>query len=232
MSPKFPNQQLRSVSLETFFPGRFATATAWPVVQDLVAESLPNLYVPGDRPDQAPALRPYHLRNDEGTRSLALSINQATYIAREYPGYDAFVAEAVPLRERVHDAIGVTTLTRVVYRYENAIGVSRREDGALGLGSILKLGLPSWLGADDFRSLNLEWRRVWERGEVYGSVAQEGEPGHDLLRISIAADVRDTDRLAEAAALAHRRAYDTFDSMIADTFRSFLEWKPSEGAGG
>lgn len=231
MAPKFPNQQLRSVSLETFFPGRFATTTAWPTVQELLSDSLPNLYVPGDRPDQAPALRPYHLRNVEGTRSLALAINQATYVALEYPGFEAFVGEAVPLLERVHREVGVTKLTRVAYRYENAIGVSRSADGALGLANILKLDLPAWLGADGFRGLHLEWRRIWAHGEVYGSVLQEGEPGHDVLRISIAADVRDADRLAEAAALAHERAYDTFDGMITDTFRSFLEWKPEGGRG-
>lgn len=228
MAPRYPNQQLRSVSLETFFSGRFAAPLAWPVVQEMVAAQMPRLFVPGDIPHQAPALRPYQLRSEDNTRSLALAINQVTYIAFEYPGFEEFEAEAVPLVQRVHELIGVTTCTRVAFRYENAIGVGRSEFGTLGLGEVLALDFPEWLGRDEFRELTLEWRRGWEHGEIYAKVFQEAEGGRDVLRLSIAADVRDTAELAKATKLAHVQAHDVFDKMITAKFRSFLEWKPGE----
>lgn len=216
------------MSLETFFPGRFATTTAWPKVQELTADRLPHLFVPGDVAQQAPALRPYQLRNPEQTRSLALAINQATYVAFDYPGFDEFEAEAVPLLQQVHELIGVTSCTRVAFRYENAIDVGRSQDGTLGLGEVVSLEFPDWLGQNGFLQLGFEWRRTWERGELYGKVFQEAEDGRDVLRISIAADVRDTARLAEATKLAHVRARDIFDRMITAKFRAFLEWMPGE----
>ena len=44
--PQYPNQQLRSVSLETFFPGRFSMLAGLERLQSRVGSELPNLFVP------------------------------------------------------------------------------------------------------------------------------------------------------------------------------------------
>ena len=231
MAARYPNQQLRSVSLETYFPGRFAATAAWGLVQERLSHRLPQLFVPGDTIGAPPALRPYQLRDDQGTRSLALALNQATYIAlSDYPGFDDFIAEAVPVLEDVHATAGGTALSRVAYRYENAVSLGRGPDGTLALAEIIELDLPAWAGTNDLRSLNLELRRGWERGEVHVHLFDETEGGGSVLRLVIAADVRHSEaaRLAHDAAAAHAQARGVFESMIAPTFRAFLEWTPSE----
>ncbi len=131
--PKYPNQQLRSVSIETFFRGRLDAAARMGDVQREVEARLPDLFVPHVRHGEAVALRPYQLRDEEGTRSLALSFNQATFVAFEYPGHEAFIAEGLEMLRVTLGLMGVEELTRIAYRYDNAFDLPRSEGGAVSL---------------------------------------------------------------------------------------------------
>lgn len=233
--PRYPNQQLRSVSLETFFRGQFSVIAGWPRIQELVDAQLPNLFVPrtdGDALGDAAALRPYQLRNQAGTRSLALALNQASYIAFDYPGFSDFADEAVTILSRCYDSLGVGDLTRVVYRYENAIPMPRSEDGSLPIGALIQVSFPDWLGTADFTNLDLNWQRLWTHGRTFGHLFQESEPdGQVVLRISIASSVQPAGPVADLmryAKLAHDEAVQTFDRMLTPSFRSWLEWKKPE----
>jgi hypothetical protein len=223
--PKYPNQQLRAVSLETYFPGQFSVLSGLASVQGRLRSQLPNLFVPNIEPGQAPALRPFQLRDPKNTESLAFAINQAAYVSFQYPGFLVMKPRAVSLiRDALRD-LGVETLNRVIYRSDNEIGISRNEKSVLPLDRILKLDLPGWCGSQ-FTKLELGSQWVWEKGHVAVEVRVEGAPGSEMLKISIAAamtanvgPVTDLDDYADAT---HHEANRIFEAMITDGFRSYI----------
>lgn len=231
--PRYPNQQLRSVSLETFFRGRLDAPARMGDVQRAFEDSLPNLFVPNVQPGEALALRPYQLRDaPPETRSLALSFNQATFVAFEYPGYEEFRAEALDVLGKALELLGVEELTRVVYLYDNAIDIPVTKDGSLPLHLLLNLDFPDWLGSSGFAQLDLEWRRVWEHGFVMGKLFQEEQDGRVTLRMllrAVAEPAGAATNLPELVKATHARAFELFDSMITEHFKAFLSTSPGEG---
>jgi len=230
--PRYPNQQLRSVSVETFFRGRLDAPARMGDVQRAFEARLPNLFVPNVQLGEALALRPYQLRDKSPeTRSLARSFNQGSYVAFDYPGYEAFSGEAVEVLARALELLGVDDLTRVVYVYDNAIDLPVGEGGRLPLHLLLNLDFPDWLGQDDFAQLNLEWRRLWEPGFVMGKMFQEEHDGGLTLRMllrAVAEPGGDAKKLAEQVQATHARAFALFDSMITDRFKAFLSASPEQ----
>jgi uncharacterized protein (TIGR04255 family) len=223
--PKYPNQQLRAVSLEAYFPGQFSVLAGLASVQALVRSELPNLFVPNVEPGQAPALRPFQLRNVENSESLAFAINQASYVSFRYPGFDAMKARAVPLLRDALGKLDVEKLNRVTYRYENEIGIGRDERAALPLDRILKLDLPVWCGSQ-FTKLNLDSQWLWDGGQVAVSVHVDGPIGAEILKFSIAAsmtaNVGPVSSLGRYADAVHNEANRIFETMITDDFREYI----------
>ncbi|MBL9027445.1 MAG: TIGR04255 family protein [Myxococcales bacterium] len=233
--PDYPNQQLRAVSLETFFQGRFAVFSRLEQVQARHSGRLPHLFVPSSREGEAPALRPYHLKSEDQRESLAVAINQATYVSFDYPGYPVFVERALELIGSSLDIFGVNELTRVVYRYDNELAVSREKNSSLVLSDILKFSLPDGSTAD-VQSVDLQWSRPWPSGVLGGRVwTEQDKQGVEILKLSIFAGVqpgRSLGELAQTAAASHEAARATFESMITDKFRLFLQGKLEEDADG
>jgi uncharacterized protein (TIGR04255 family) len=204
-------------------------------VQREFEDRLSNLFVPTVEPGEPLALRPYQLRDPTESRSLALSFNQATYVAFDYPGYEEFGAEAVRVLGRALELLRVEDLTRVVYFYDNAIDLPVEKGGKLPLHLLLNLDFPNWLGQDDFSQLHLEWRRLWERGFVMGKVFQETSDGRVTLRMQLRAGAEpggDAKELATQVEATHARACELFDSMVTDRFRAFLSTSPEQLGGG
>lgn len=232
---RYPNQQLRSVSLETFFRGRLDGLVRMGEVQAELDERFPNLLVPNLQPGEAWALRPSHLRNRESTRSVALAMNQATYVAFDYPGYEAFIAEAIEILPQALRTMRIDELTRAVYRYDNAIDMPRDDEGYLPLDQLLDLSLPGWMGAGPLRQLSMEWSRKWEGGTISGRVFHEDHEAHSTLRILIAASVEPAgavSNLESYASAAHEQAVGVFEAMITEPFREFLAMSTQEASDG
>jgi uncharacterized protein (TIGR04255 family) len=230
--PKYPNQQLRSVSLETHFPGELRALSAFGELQDAVRGKLPNLFVPNLQSGEAVALRPFQLRDAEQTKSLAVALNQATFVSFSYPGYDTFAAEAVPI---VADALAVlkpARLNRVVYRYENELGIARDADGNLGIERIFPEILPRIFVAGDLfgpaRAINSASEHAWQLGGLKGGRgfhARAEDNGTSLvfkITVFAAVDGCAPDELAKATEVAHRVAVGLFEALISPAFREFI----------
>jgi uncharacterized protein (TIGR04255 family) len=226
--PKYPNQQLRSVSLETFFPGQFSVISRLESVQARVRERLPDLFVPTVNSNEPLALRPYQLRSTDGGESLAVAINQATFVSFDYPGYEAFSGTTVPLLVEVLGLLGINELSRVVYRYENEISIARDADGALPIQKILKLPPPPWCGTTILSEFDVRYEHAWKnepacRTGVHARAEQED--GGDVLRITAYALLTPagaTVDLKRYADRAHEVASLCFESMITDEFRQII----------
>jgi uncharacterized protein (TIGR04255 family) len=238
--PKYPNQQLRSVSLETYFPGELGAFSKFGAVQGALRESLPNLFVPNLQPGEPVALRPFQLRDVEQTRSLALAVNQATYISFRYPGYDSFAEEAVAIVASALAHLEPAKLNRVVYRYENELGIAREANGELGIERIFPGVISNvFVEGDMFgaaKALDIAAEHAW-RAEGFegarGFHARTEDVGASLVfKLTVfgaveGCAVADLDR---AAAIAHRVGFSLFEALISPAFREFISANQGESA--
>jgi uncharacterized protein (TIGR04255 family) len=232
--PLYPNQQLKSVSIETFFGGQLSVLGGLADVQARFREELPQLFVPNAQEGEALALRPYQLRNAKSTRSLAIALNQATYIGFDYPGFQEFFDEALPVLSEALNLLGISDLQRVAYRYENEIGIARDERLRFPIGSVLRLEMPAWCGSE-FTEIDFGWQCLWEKGQIGTTVRIEHANGFDVLKISLVAVVVPAGPVAllsDHVKLAHNEARVRFESMITEEFRKYISRSVEDGANG
>lgn len=224
--PLYPNQQLQSVSLETFFRGQLDIPARMGRVQREFSEQFPNLFVPNATPGPSSGLRPFQLRDNDETRSLAISLNQATYIAFQYPGSEAFIEEATSALDRTLKLLEVDELVRVAYRYDNAFIIPRRDDGTVPLDEMFNTRFPAWLGESSFHDLDLSWAQQWQHGTFAGELCHEDRGQHTKVSVVLRAAVESSPTRAElriSTERAHKRALEAFETMITDDFRTFLK---------
>jgi uncharacterized protein (TIGR04255 family) len=230
--PKYPNQQLQSVSLETFFAGTLNSLASMARIQDANSALLPDLYVPNVVAGEPLMLRAFQLRDKMASRSLALALNQASFISFQYPGYDAFSQEALPILASCLKELGVAQLTRVVYRYENALSIARGEHGTLdALTRAFPKLSPSVFDGRAVRQLDSSVEVAFS-GKVEGVEVHGGEgfrvqvdPGPiEILRVFVHAMVERTAvaSLEATARLVHDHAVTMFEGVISEGFRTFL----------
>lgn len=232
--PKYPNQQLQSVSLETFFAGTLAGFNALARIQEVVRAQFPDLYVPNVMAGEAMMLRPFQLRDKKGSRSLAIAINQVSFVAFQYPGFAAFRGESLPLIERCLAELAITELTRVVFRYENVLSIRREATGALSaMTRAFPKVAPSMFEGRSLRQLDSSVDAAFDvkvGGEaIHGGegfrVEVEPRVPADVLRLFVHASLENTkvSGLKGTVDALHDRAYNIFEAVISDNFREFLK---------
>ena len=226
--PKYPNQQLRSVSLETYFPGRLGAYAVFGEIQAKVEETLPSLFVPNFQSGQPSALRPFQMRDEAQSRSLAVAVNQVSFITFEYPGYVAFMEEALPVVSAALDCIRPSTLNRVIYRYENELGMSWDQASGLAVDLTFPGIVPPSFKETPCRAVNAAYEHGWAHGKFHGTrgfhARSDEEGGNTVFKVAVFAgiegcEVRD---LAEAAAEAHGVGVELFEALISPKFRQFI----------
>jgi uncharacterized protein (TIGR04255 family) len=226
--PKYPNQQLRSVSLETHFPGQLGVYAVLGEVQAAVQATLPNLFVPNLQPGDPVALRPFQMRDPEQRRSLAVAVNQVTFVSFDYPGYDTFSAEALPVISAALGRIKPDKLNRVTYRYENEVGIARDAEGWLQLDPTFPGIVPAVFSGNLVRTVNSSSEHRWQEGPFQGArgfhARIEEERGVSVLKLNVFGSVEGTEvgHLKEATNFAHRVGLDLFESLISENFRQFI----------
>ena len=230
-APRYPNQQLRAVSLETYFVGRLSVLTKLDVVQENLRTRLPKLFVPNARPDEALALRPFMLGAEDDSEAVAVAVNQASYVSRSYPGHEAFLARGCPMLADALRVVGVDRLERVLYRYENEVALGRDTNGALPLQNVFQFAMPDGLPVSGVTNLHVDFTRVWERGRTGLEIRLEERAPGTILRFFVVAAVApggDVGELAGTAQVAHDEAVRLFEQIISDSFRTLI----SGGEGG
>lgn len=230
--PKYPNQQLRSVSLETYFPGELRAFAVFGEIQEALRTVLPHLFVPNVQSGEAVALRPFQLRDAEQMNSLALAVNQATFVSFAYPGYELFSGQAIPIVAHALNLLKLTKLNRVVYRYENEIGIARDAEAVLGIERIVPEIFPRIFVDGAFagpaKAINLTSEHAWQADGWKGAQgfhARTEDVGASLifkLTVFGAVDGCSVSDLEQAAATAHRVGVGLFEALISPAFREFI----------
>ena len=223
-SPGYPNQQLSSVTLDFCFKGRFAVLATLAELQERHAERFDRVLVPNVQIGSSPTLQPFWLQSTTQPESLLVALNAVSYRVTEYQGFTAFVAAGLPLLQETL-ALSKTTPERVQYRYENAIGIGRREDGTLGLVAVLRKDRLDAMFLGACTALSLEFRQQVDGGELVTRLALEAQ---DVLRLDLlaVAHIASGD-VAGAVQRAHELASTRFEDLICDEFRA--ELKGEEG---
>lgn len=232
--PRYPNQQLEAVSLETYFPGRFSMFSRMSDIQDALVSELPHLYVPSLRDGEAFALRPYELRSADDLTSLAVAINQLSFVSRSYPGYEEFVDTAIKVLKHPLAEMGVSDISRVIYKYQNKIGVLRKDDGTLPLGEIFGEAFGSIFGSSAATQIETSWTHRTDDGLLSVALAADPDSPFSSLRLVIAGIIQPAgpvSALASYAAMAHERASKYFESIISEEFRQTLAGGPRDDDG-
>jgi hypothetical protein len=129
--------------------------------------------------------------------------------------------------------LGVSDLTRVIYRYENALSLAREDQGTLGaLTRAFPRLAPTLFEGRAFRQLESSAEVVFSEKldgtDVHGGEGfrVQVEPGPiEVLRLHVHAMIEHTKvaSLASMAALAHTHAVAMFESVISEEFRGFLK---------
>jgi len=194
-------------------------------IQDSLISELPNLYVPSVRDGEPLALRPYELRSADNRTSLAVAINQLSFISRRYPGYEKFVHAAVKVLDHPLEKMGVAELSRVIYRYQNKIGILRKDDGSIPLGDIFVESFAGMFGSNDATQVDASWTQKADGGLLSVALVVDPDVPFSSLRLGIAGVIQPAGAasdLASYARTAHERASNYFESIICDAFRQTL----------
>ncbi|GMV15496.1 MAG: hypothetical protein AMXMBFR56_37200 [Polyangiaceae bacterium] len=226
--PKYPNQQLRSVSLETYFPGRLSVYGVLGEIQASVERTLPNLFVPNLQPGEPAALRPFQMRDAAQQRSLAVAVNQVTFVTFKYPGHESFIDEALPIVSAALDRIRPPTLNKVVYRYENEVGIARDEAKGLAVDVTFPGVVPGVFGGKQSRAINAAYEHGWNANGLQGAhgfhARTEDEGGVMVFKVTVFGSVEgcEISHLATATKEAHRVGLELFEALISPGFRDFI----------
>lgn len=221
MAPKYPNQQLRSVSLEVFFPGQLSAFDAFAQLQRKFHNELPNLFVPNVQAGEAPALRPFQLRDASGGTSLALAVNQVTYIRYEnYDGFDSFKSEALSFIEEALTTLSPPQINVVNYRYHNEVALSGAAPHDIGLffPNILPQVAPGKI--DIPFSLSSKWPHADGLQSLAVDIA--GSPALASLAIVGSHSPSQPTALSESIDKAHAYAVSLFEGIISDEYRQLI----------
>lgn len=125
----YPNQQLKLVSAEVYFAGRMSTLLKLDELQQALLPTFSNLMVPIARNDLAPALQPYQFATEGEEQTVSVAVNQIAFSVTQYPGFSTFGPKAERLIGEALQLFGIQSVERVVFRYENEIGVQKSPDG-------------------------------------------------------------------------------------------------------
>lgn len=230
--PKYPNQQLRSVTLEAYFRGKFSILCALPAIQDRFGVEYPNLFVPNAEDGAPTTLKPYRLMSEGGADAIGVALNQVQYHSRQYPGHAEFI-QAGCSRIRACLALGeITELSRVVYRYDNLIGLIADERGLLPLDRVIDFGSAVMPTGAKYAGFHSTWSYMLDGVAVSVEARVEAsEGGGPALALAIAAAISgpfSVDQIEDATSAVHSPALAQFEAMITDEFRSIIQ--SAEGA--
>ncbi len=186
---------------------------------------MPLLFVPAAQPGISPALQPYQLRSESGDQVLSVAVNQVSYSTGSYPGFESFSKAAAERIGRALELFEVRRLERVVYRYENEVGVQKAEDGSIAMADVFDIGQAKWATGP---LLNADVGITTQPSPGLQQIVRlrtEEVPTGAVIRLTVAALVSpagEATELSEIIAKAHASAVTCFEAIITDTFREYI----------
>lgn len=218
--------------------GELAIEAIRPKFQNHVREHYPNLMVPGAQQGIAPSLQPIRFESNDKLSGIQLAINSFSYYTRRYPGHEVFIDNLNRLVEEFLSMIGSIQVTRIGWRYINAIPFTR-ENHLLPLnryfcankyfgnvldGSFSDVNFNALKPLGD-KQLNIKIETASTNTEPYSESILLDIDVYDLFEPSISTKKFS---LVSSIKSVHDTAYDIFESMISETYREYLKGSNDE----
>ncbi len=237
--PLYPNQPLVEVAAEVRFEGELSVEQLRAKFQEKIRGKYPDLRVPNAKEGVSPTLQPYRFESKDGDSGVQVAINSISYFSKNYPGHVDFLNELGSLIEKFLGLVGDLRVTRIGWRYINAIPYAR-EKGFLPLRRYFRDSeyFGNMLGQD----LSNVILRISKDGESMGHLIKlesgkiSGRPGeeHLLLDIDAFETAASSEKVSAREILSklsdvHDKAFSVFDSIISDNYRTFLKGDTQDG---
>lgn len=233
-SPLYPNQPCVEVATEVRFKGELKVENFRSEFQKLVREKYGALRVPAAKEGVAPALQPYRFESENGESGIQLAINSFSYYSREYPGHTAFLESAAENLEKFLNLIGEVAVTRVGWRYINAIPFTRK-DGYLPLNKFFQDSqvFGSCLGG---HLLDVDFVAVVKKDDIQTRISlkateTKNRPGEEALILDIDSYFSEPNPTIKSGAkqifehieAVHNASSNMFRSLISGEYEAFLK---------
>lgn len=228
---KYPNQPLIEVATEVRFPGDLSVEAKRADFQQRVRLKYPNLTVAGAVQGVAPPLQHYRFERDDRAAAVALAVNSIAYFERQYSGATTFIKEAVRLVNLGSRLFGLDGLTRIGWRYINAIPFVR-EGNLIPLDRFLK-NSPTLLSIDVCEFKNITFRAVTEYEGSQVAIRLENDTSsqpNEILFLDIdvykedpTASVLKVNKVKQLVDELHCIARNVFEDSITDQYRKYLQ---------
>jgi len=233
--PLYPNQPLVEVATEVRFEGDLNVERVCPEFQGLIRDHYPRLLVPGAQEGVAPSLQPIRFEDADRREGVQIAVNSFSFFSREYPGHDSFLTKASENLGLFLRLLGTVRATRIGWRYINALPFTR-ENGRLPLSRFFR---DSNIFGDSLKdefedySCNLTLPKDGTHLNVKLQSAESTvEPGAEVLVLDIDAFAiykpstnMDAGAIMTVIQASHDLAYETFEGLISDNYRAFLQGK-------
>lgn len=233
--PLYPNQPLVEVASEVRFRGELSIEEYRSRFQSIIKDKYPKLRVPHSKEGVSPLLQPCRFESNDDGSGIQIAINKFGYYSKAYPGHEAFIEEMGALLKSFLELTGKLAITRVGWRYINAIPYTR-ENGQLPLKRYFKNN--DYFGDMLSHDLTNAMFRLTKEDEDMGIFIKleagklEERPAEELLVLDVdcyrslsgekSLGQKEIMKLVNAA---HEGGLHVFESMISDRYRTFLKGK-------
>lgn len=233
IKPLYPNQPLVEVATEIRFSGNLAVEHVRAEFQKKIKSDYPLLKVPGAQEGIAPSLQPYRFQNAEGDTGIQVAVNSFSYFSHAYPGNKVFLSKVKNALTVFFDLLGEVDVTRIGWRYVNAIPFTRKKD-LLPLnrffenGEYLSLDLAKDLSELSHHALMPIKDRLVNIKIDSATTRREAGEEIFLLDIDVYKSLDNPARMNASLMFDeikanHDRAYGVFEDIITDNYRAFLK---------
>ena len=230
--PLYPNQALVEVATEVGFQGELAIEVHRHEFQHRIRDTYPRLLLPHVRPEVPPQLQHYRFERKDQKAGVQLAVNSFSFYVRDYPGADKFIDDATSLFGVLQELLPRLDITRVGWRYINAIPFAR-EDRTIPLSRYFNCGTYFGDALDHCQHLSL---RVTKKVDAYqlnlglGSARSAQVPEEEVLLLDIDAFRTEEqlrgisgDQAPKEIRALHDVARGVFEEVITDHYRDFLK---------
>ena len=227
---KYPNQPLIQVVTEVRFKGALSVEIKRANFQAQVGSKYPHLFVPVAVAGVAPQLQHYRFERDDQAAGTQVAVNSISYYERQYSGSASFIKEATRLIDIGTRLFGVKDLTRVGWRYINAIPFAR-ESSLIPLNRFFK-SPPILLSIDTCAFKNIGFRAVTDHEGLSVAIRLENDPSSqpsevllldiDAYREDLSRSTLKTRNVKQLVDELHCVARNFFEDLITEEYRTYL----------
>lgn len=226
----YPNSPLLEVAFEVRFAGEPSVEARRHEFFEKIRKDYPDVFVPNPHEGVAPALQSYRFRQEEAGAQVLIAINSFSFVHSNYRGHAQLISEAIRLYQLLTSTVTIERITRVGWRYVNAIPFSR-EGGEIPLNRFLReapVVLPG--SRSGFKKINLRastsYKDVDAAIRLESALHEDNENEVLIFDIDVFKMFDKSDKQPNVNRMAnhlHEVGREIFEDSITEPYRQYLK---------